>query len=811
MTLFFITGIHSIARNLLLTLILGISFSSSAFLQAEGQLSPASQKAVSQFRKLDQEIEFGTTIAEKLLRCSHLQDAWLLYLQEAENKEDFIRGMTEIDQHIDRFHQNLKYAATVVNFYNPGKPRFLIPQKISIDGKVGFLNTFKTGRTLTDEERETIFDEEYSQYQKEAVVEPFEINETTLGRIEHGRLYNFALLVDGTIRIALEKPGGKEYLLNQEVASGDFAYPNHTILAGSANQPLLTAGALILYRAGDKELVFVSNKSGHYVPSYFSLQAIQERLESFGIDRHAIICVPTVDLGDVILSIYHTVQIPVSLLEENIEQLFLQAHNRWKKIVEQIDLQLLEELSNGEFESLTRETITELNHFREEASFMRSSYKLLTKNHTPPPLFHKFVKRFGKLKDYIKHNVTSAIPKEAAWVRNFILSKKDLLLNVDIELAQEEDLYCYLLHQIQTIKALLAKEQLTIDEFHIIKKTARELGTFFSLLAEKACKTGRNFFLYHAAAWKLLRINQQMAVVHDEQVGKILHGESDKDSITLTVSTGIQNNLIRILNQLGIAPPLFKIDLQPNAAFQMINKAKEWYFYHYYISCHPEEKNPELRNYNPLPKRFLEKLQNGSYIEADQEDVEAVDLLKSVLRKAEIAKHALIFIDINHEAPAEIDLYIDCLQTILDAYESNNFIEIENAVSTMLDFMNHPGLTEAATKPLQNYQCSDQKSFEDTFENNVSALRDLLNSSISHEAAREINHQIQSVADFLNLYLLIGQKHHTLPSIVYEEALHDCEALLEELRLQMLTHKNEAEVNTSPKLQQIASRLIKRF
>nr|MBA2727446.1 hypothetical protein [Parachlamydiaceae bacterium] len=62
----------------------------------------------------------------------------------------------------------------------------------------------------------------------------------------------------------------------------------------------------------------------------------------------------------------------------------------------------------------------------------------------------------------------------------------------------------------------------------------------------------------------------------------------------------------------------------------------------------------------------------------------------------------------------------------------------------------------------------------------------------------------------MNLYLLIGQKYHTIPTVAYEEVLHDCEILIEELQHQM-KYANSDKITISSKLISQANRLLKKF
>jgi len=792
-----------------LSFVAGIFFCGHVSLDAEGLLSPATEKAVSQFRKLDLEIDFGYSLPEKLLRCSYLQDAWITYLQEAENQQDFLLGMAEIDQLTDQFRDNLNYAATVVNFFNPGTPRKLFPQEIELGHQTGFLNTFKKGRDLTEQERAEFFGYEWSQYEEESTSEPFCLDITSLDRLESGKIYNFALLPDGTIRIALEKPGGKDYLSNEEIALGDFAYPNHTILAGGPHQALLSAGSLILYRVEDKQLMFVSNKSGHFVPSYSSLRLLKKQLNALGFDPHSVITVPTVDLSDAVLSIYNTVQIPVSLMQEDAERLFLLAHQRWINALNQIDLQLLTELSQGASIDLSRPVIAELNRIREEGTYMRSAYQIFTESHEAPKLFHKFVKRFGILKDAIKHNIKEEIIAEAKWIVKFLQENGNVLMDRSFAISQEASLYNYLRDEINTIKNLISKDLLPIDEFHLIKKMVRELGSLFLSLSEDAFESGHKFSIYRAAAKSLLCANQHMAAIHDEQVGKIMRKEVQKSEIVLEMPQSIKSHINKLLDQLGIAPPVMEIKIEEKTVFMLINEAKDWYFYHYLISCHPDEHIYGVSlPYDPSPNQLLTKLINGDFTGQHEEDLDAIKLLKITLRNAEIAKNALIFLDKSHSAPEELDVYTSCLKKILRAIEKNDPSSVAVEAATMLEFMSLRG---TPTLALEHYRCTDQDSFNKALKTQISILEKFQEYILSSYLAEKILENVQTVADLMNLYLLLGQKYHTLPTAAYEETLHDCEILIEELQHQVKYAESEDQVTITPKLKSLANRLLKKF
>ena len=754
------------------------------FLFSEGEFSPATEKALLQFERLDREIDYGRSVSESLLRCSFVQDAWLTYLHDAESVDDFLIGMKEINKKTKRFKENLRYAATVVNFFNPGHPRILVPQPVKIDHEWHFHNTYKKGTQLTAGERESYFLEEWSNYQAQKVVSPFDLDKTAL--LDSGILYNFALLPDGTIRVGEENPGGREYLPGGEAVIDDFAYPNHTILAGSANQTVLSAGALILFRDAEKELLFISNKSGHFVPSYESLHLLRSQMSALGVDPNTIILVPTVDLGDVVLKTYNKAQVPLSLTSEEASQLFSHAQNRWSEALKEIDLNLIEELSKGNLAALTPENTRQLIEIREEATYMRNAYYLYTYNHTAPPLFHKFVKRFGRLKDGIKHNIPEVVQKNAQWIHLFLTENEDYFYYILPIIGTEDDLYDYLTDQVNMMKTLLTKEELSVDEFHTVKKTAREFASLFLDLSDEMKGAGRNYFLYRAAARLLFRVNIQMAAIHDVAVGRIMNGENEEE-ILLSVPPMLQERLETFLAQLGIAPPTIDIQLQEETVSKLIKRAKKWY-----------EAHAEISGEEPLYPEVREYLQDLS-----EKNPQAIVILNELQQKSEIAKHALIFLTRSHKAPDVLIRYTEILNHILTSPET--------ATDEAALFLNFMESQDPPTWALEKYHCTDQEGFEKELWNTVSNFKEINAPLISSENARKVKRSLQSVIHLITLYLHIGQKYHTQPTVAYEELLRDCEWIMEELTYLIEVSGQYGIISLSPTLQSNSQKLIKKF
>jgi hypothetical protein len=789
-----------------LSIVFAFFFIERTALSAEPSISPVTEKTILHFQKLNREIDYGRSVSEMLLRCSYLQDAWLAYLHEAENQEEFLQGMALIDQEIKPFRDNLKYAATIVNFFHPGKPRTLFPQMIETNNGLEFLNTFKTGMDLCEEQRKRIFDEEWQQYQLESIQEPFILNVETVSELVSGKLYNFVLLPDGTIRIAAEKPQGKEYLADGETIAGDMAYPNHTILAGAPHQSLLTAGALTLYRFEEKQLMFISNKSGHFVPTFDSLDAMRERLAVLGVDPHTVISVPTVNLSEAVIGVYNA-QIPIYLVHDDLKMLFDRAYEKWMRVIEKIDLELLVELSQGNFSNLNRQVIDKLNQLREESTYMRSAYRLFTQDHSCPTYFHKFVKHFGKLKDGIKHNVDEVIISEAKWLCHFLQNNAKVVFNNPVSFDVEEGFYKFIHEEIQSIKYLIEKEILQIKELHDVKKGVRELGFLFQCLAEDVIDYGQYFFVYEAMSNKLFRFNQQLAVIHDEEIGKIMHGKIKKDEIFLQMPPDLKTNITTYMDKLGSIPDNLKIEIKAKTVSKLINEAKEWYFYHYIISKNPDELE-NLTTSDPLPRNLFNRIVETEHFMPCEEDFIAIEHLKKVQRKAEIARNALIFLDASHQSPIEWNLYIESLRKIIKTVETQKADNLKEEAYVMLKFISMRGIPTTA---LEKYQCTDQESFNEIFAKQLFFIKALKASSISYEFAKEIKERVQSLADLMHLFLLIGQRNQQLPTICYEKTFQDCEMILEEISHQMKYLDLKGNLRIPAKINHLSDKLMKRW
>lgn len=736
-------------------------------------LTPTTQRALQRFQKLDFELaNYGGLLSEKLLICSYLQDAWLAFLHDAESIEEYHTGMELFDQNSDAFKKTCHYITTIFNFYtgdyDSPEPQL---EPVQFDGEevLGFLNTFKLGRDLTPEEREIYYKQEETNFLRDCLVKPFSLNESNFNSLTEEVVYNFALLPDGTIRTALERPGNREYhVRDDETVEEAFRYPNHTILAGSPHQVVVTAGSFIIFRHGEKFLFFISCKSGHFQPDYNSLKHMKTQLTKLGIHPSVIICAPDVDLSRAILKRNYFTQVPVAITSQDTKELFELSKELWNEVYQKIDRELLNKLAQGQFDLLSPEIIEGLNHQREEATYARSAYNLFTEEHKAPKLFHKLVRRFGRLKDAIKHDVKENIASEASKMLE-TMEKYEAQPDLgSYTTTDDQSFYEFIDNTLASMYELLSHEKLLVEDYHQFKKLSRELGTFFMYLSKKQKWQGKGYFIYRSASEIFFEVNEILSTAHDDYIAKVLKGEINKDEeFYIEISPRNIIDFKQNLQQLGFSPTRYAIEIGSDEAAWMINWAKEWYLSHRSIVNHKDDKTVSL---------LLKSIVNGNYQYEDYED--ALSKLDHLQRDAELARNALIFLDKSHQAPTEVHTYIKYLKRIIHAIKNHEPSSVKDEAEYILNLDGVP------TMALENWECTDQESFAQTLQSYLLPLHNLLNEeTLSKTSAEKIVTHLRAIQDLMNLFRRNGISkksilHTSLPMVCYDSIEEHAHALI---------------------------------
>jgi hypothetical protein len=716
-----------------------VSFLFVSFVHGSHPIPPSktTEDALENVIQLNQELgHYGGSISELILKGSYIQDVLYSYLLQAEDVGEYHRGMQLIDNHMKSYNSLCIYMSNVFNFYRGTQDRAK-PQCVDVyfNGQktTGFLNTFKLDGPLTDQEREFYFYQEYNKYIQDCLAKPFILDSLSIETLEPDTLYNYVLLPDGTIRAALERPGEREYHVRDEMVVEAFNYPNHTILAGHPEQVVITAGAFIMHKEGSKRLFFVSCKSGHFQPYYSSLPCMRIQLANFGLDPYTIICINDVDLSQSVLKTYNGAKIPVFISTHDNQRLFDIAAKRWDKTYDTIDREILIALAEGDFSVINLELISTLKKQRAESTYMRSAFRLFSNEHAAPGVFNEFVKQYGKLKDLIKHfswkelNYDKVKAHSANLIHLMNLYDKEKV-SYEFDFSDTNSFYKFLTGNIAQMIELMERESLSKEEFHNLKKLSRELCALFLYLSEDAILKGRGFFIYRTAADAFFQINDLMAK------SDYIYAVKVNDEVRVKVPRKIVNQLIRNINHLGIAPPSFPIELDADEMASMINNAKDVYQTSYFSS-----------------KLLRESLEND--VDASTFDYEKnLAHFEWLLRDAEIARNALIFLDASHQPTENYQRLIAKTKQFIKLLKSQDFNGIVNEADEMHGLCYH-------AVDLKNWVHTDQKSLSLTLESHLYYLGFIQEGALlSKEVAEEVVAKVQALRDFINLIRRNGLK-----------------------------------------------------
>ncbi len=753
-----------IISNLILLFLLFLSTNVEKIYAEE--LSPVTEKTYPKVQKIDQEIgSFGRQASELILHTSYLQDILLTYLHDAENQEAYTHGMQLFQENFSNLKSVSTYITSIFNFYT-GEYEIADPQMASTQfcgqQSKGFLNTFKTNKELTAEERALFFDQEAAHYARDAIEYPFILDHISLSQLEAETTYNFVLLPDATIRIAKERPGDREYHVRDEMLFEAFRYPNHTILANDPDQIVITAGALIFYQIDDKKLFFISCKSGHFQPTYNSLTYMKEQLAHVGVNPCTIIMLPDLDMSASVIKTYKGAQVPLLLTQNDAQALFKIANDRWNKWYHEIDKTILEELALGNMSILNDGLKAILKKQRAEATYMRSAYHLFTQDHLVPTHFSELVKRFGKFKDAIKKINTNKfnperVQEEAARLLTLIQAYDEEYPAYQFFAADDQSLHSVICANNNEIHDLLTRESLTKDEYHKLKKLSRETGVLFLYMASNVEYKTKGFLIFRTAADGFFQINDLMA-----STDYVFAQSLPEEEIRLKVPRKIANLLNKYLARLGIAPVKITFPLDPKDAFWTVNYAKELYM----VSHHVQEIFYSIANHETADTTNL------------------LEPLQLMLRYTERAENILIFLDKTHTVSDAYQIFKDAIVRMIRNVQNDDFASINKEAD---DFWRLCYSVPASG--FNMWECTDQASFDAIMQKTLRGLQD--------PNVDVIRQKIQAFRDFINLTRKNGMSKSpdALPMVCFDALEEHADIILEELQHGYISDKMQQSIS----------------
>jgi hypothetical protein len=188
---------------------------------------------------------------------------------------------------------------------------------------------------------------------------------------------------------------------------------------------------------------------------------------------------------------------------------------------------ILESIKESGLVELTAEDRQSLIRFRQDISFLRSTYETLSKDHKSPKKFDAFVKVFGKLKDLMLMNESDKSQALAALiVQNFDMADFSKLI-VEKPLADKKSIKSYIKSKKVEIQNILS-QRTTVHQVHTVRKALRNVYRYLliqkDLLVMNEAQTAQ--FKYQLKYLK--QINEEFGVICDTNASLILDGQIKK-------------------------------------------------------------------------------------------------------------------------------------------------------------------------------------------------------------------------------------------------------------------------------------------
>ena len=189
----------------------------------------------------------------------------------------------------------------------------------------------------------------------------------------------------------------------------------------------------------------------------------------------------------------------------------------------------LVELKEEGLTALSQEQIKILIQFRQDISFLRSSYELLSDDHKSPKKFDAFVKAFGKLKDLIlMEDAVNAQDMATVVLQNFEIEQFKKLV-VDKELASKKSIKTYVKSTLLETERLLHKKITSVDQVHTIRKSLRNIYRYLEIQKDVLEMSASELENFKYQLKYLKKINEELGQICDQNAMLILSGHIKKD------------------------------------------------------------------------------------------------------------------------------------------------------------------------------------------------------------------------------------------------------------------------------------------
>ncbi|MBS0621948.1 MAG: hypothetical protein JSR80_03200 [Verrucomicrobia bacterium] len=213
------------------------------------------------------------------------QKEMVRYLAEAKSA-DFVVELKELEPLIDA----IGYRSNLFHYrFRPYRFSHAFTVEDMNGQIICFTNTYLSNEPLDEQKKARLFFLEMNSYEEWGTHPRQLLNRHTFPNLQPGLVYNFVVTSDGLVYSSPDERDPNIYFTTEEgISIKRITSPNHTILAG--NQPVLSAGTFVIWQVEDRQLIFVSNDSGHFRPDYESLKIFKDTLIRWGIAPQQIIC-----------------------------------------------------------------------------------------------------------------------------------------------------------------------------------------------------------------------------------------------------------------------------------------------------------------------------------------------------------------------------------------------------------------------------------------------------------------------------------------------------------------------------------------
>jgi len=496
-------------------------------------------EAEKQLQQLVHELEYGDAHLGKMgLILGRFQDVLLAHLEGDVSDDQYEQEIEYLEGLIQKFDRFSDYV--FADSVKLKQPKWGLTQTFALEpghplASISFMDSFKSGRILTAQEREEAYEEEYLKYVSVATEIPQLLTKEALANLLPGQVYAYVLLPSGEVFYSRD----------------DKKCPNHAILSGNAHQNVLTAGLFVFYAKENRRLYFISNQSGHFRPTPWSLHTIKKVFRELDDHPLTIITGTDVDYSKRAVNDHPDFFVSPTIDPMLGEKIFRSSYQHWKQLHEKFDWRAYFSQFLSDDYDMNCNMIHELTLYKKAGNKCRSVFYLFDKSFDVEPTFFNYVALLGNLRDSMNHGERKAVREYAAQlIKKLDEGRLDHINTIFRQVTPEAFLVNYY-SIIAEIEAYTTRETLTLEEYHQLRLRIRDLFFLFLCSKEERC----HYHLSNVMCCKMESICKAMGHVLDsEYVADRVSHRVDATTEQVKLPEDIKKNIVDVLRHLN--PPL---------------------------------------------------------------------------------------------------------------------------------------------------------------------------------------------------------------------------------------------------------------